>query len=127
MGVSTLDGVLEHVRNENLYDLLAKSKEDHTKLGSLTHEYLNDYHDDGKEPAAMAQMMSWMKTNMKLGGEQKADHMAADLVTDGCNKGVKSLCRYLNQYLAASEKVKDLTKDIVRIEESLVKDLREYL
>ena len=49
MGVSTLDEVMEHVRDDKLRNLLAKSKETHTKLGNLTHEYLNEYHDAGKD------------------------------------------------------------------------------
>lgn len=126
MGVSTLDDVMEHVKSEDLRNLLAKSKETHTQLGNTTHKYLQEYHDDGKEPAAMAKMMSKLKSNMTI-NEENADHKAADLITDGCNMGVKSLYRYLNQYPAAEEKIKKLAKDVAQAEETLVKDLREYL
>ncbi|MCM1026479.1 MAG: hypothetical protein NC432_08570 [Roseburia sp.] len=126
MGVSTLDDVMEHVQSESLRNLLAASKETHTKLGNRTHEYLKEYHDEGKEPAAMAKMMSKLKTNMKL-DDEGPDSTAADLVTDGCNMGVKSLYRYLNQYPAAEEKVRKLAKDVAGAEETLVKDLREFL
>lgn len=67
MGVSSLDDVIEHVQSESLRNLLAKSKETHTKLGNTTHEYLNEYHDDGKEPAIMAKMMSKV-TQLKEAG-----------------------------------------------------------
>lgn len=126
MGVSTLDEVMEHVRDDKLKNLLAKSKETHTKLGNLTHEYLNEYHDAGKEPAVMAKMMSWFKTNVKLGGDD-SDHMVADLITDGCNMGVKSLHQYINQYPAAEDKVKKLAEEVAKAEETLVSDLRQYL
>ena len=126
MGVSTLDEVLEHVQDEKLKNLLAKSKETHTELGNMTHAYLNEYHDDGKEPAMMAKVMSWVKTNVKLGGDD-SDSAAADLVTEGCNMGIKSLYQYLNQYPAADEKVKKLAKDVAKAEEKLVDDLRPYL
>lgn len=126
MGVSSLDEVMEHVRDEKLRDLLAKSKETHTKLGNTTHEYLNEYHDEGKEPAMMAKMMSWVKTNVKLGGDD-SDSMVADLITDGCNMGVKSLHKYLNQYPAADEKIKKLARDVAKAEETLIADLRMYL
>ena len=79
MGVSSLDDVIEHVKSDNLRTLLAKSKETHTKLGNVTHQYLQDYHDDGKEPAAMAKMMSKIKSNMTI-NEENADHKAADLI-----------------------------------------------
>lgn len=126
MGVSSLDEVMEHVQDEKLRDLLAKSKETHTKLGNTTHEYLNEYHDEGKEPAMMAKMMSWVKTNVKLGGDD-SDSMVADLITDGCNMGVKSLHKYLNQYPAADEKIKKLARDVAKAEETLIADLRMYL
>ena len=126
MGVSSLDEVMEHVRDEKLRDLLAKSKETHTKLGNTTHEYLNEFHDEGKEPAMMAKMMSWVKTNVKLGGDD-SDSMVADLITDGCNMGVKSLHSYLNQYQAADDKAKKIAKETIEAEEKLIKDLREYL
>lgn len=129
MGVSSLDDVMEHVKDGGLRELLAKSKETHTKLGNTTHEYLNEYHDEGKEPAMMAKVMSKMKSDVKLGmveGEN-TDKTAADLITDGCNMGVKSLYKYLNQYPAAEGKIKQLAKDVAQAEDTLVKELRNYL
>lgn len=126
MGVSSLDDVMEHVQSESLRKLLAKSKETHTRLGNQTHEYLNEYHDEGKEPAMMAKVMAKMKTSMKL-DDEGPDSTVADLLTDGCNMGVKSLYRYLNQYPAAEGQIRKLTKEVAEAEETLVKELREYL
>ena len=67
-----------------------------------------------------------MKTNAKMMMEG-SDNTCADLITDGCNMGVKSLSRYLNQYKAASEKAKDIAKRLINLEERLVVDLRAYL
>lgn len=126
MGVSSLDDVIEHVRAEELRTLLAKSKETHTKLGNTTHRYLEEYHDEGKEPAVMAKLMSKMKSDVMLGVDE-SDKKVADLITDGCNMGVKSLYRYLNQYGAAEEKIKKLAREVADAEETLVKELRGYL
>jgi hypothetical protein len=126
MGVSSLDDVLEHVRDEELRKLLAKSKETHTRLGNTTHEYLEEYHDEGKEPGMMAKMMSKMKSDVMLGVDEQDDRVA-DLITDGCNMGIKSLHRYLNRYTAADDKVRKLARDVAEAEETLVKDLRAYL
>lgn len=126
MGLSSLDDLLEHVSDDRLRSLLLQSYNTHSRLGEDTREYLEEYHDEGKEPAAMAKMMSWVKTNMKLGGEE-SDRVVADLVTDGCNMGVKSLYRYLHQYPAAEERVKKLTMAVIEAEDTLVKDVRDYL
>lgn len=126
MGVTSLDEVMDHVKDHGLKNLLIQSKDTHEKLGNETHEYLNEYHDDGKEPAPVAKMMSWMKTNAKLTGED-SDRVVADLITDGCNMGVKSLYRYLHQYPAAEKEIKDLAQDVIKAEETLVKELQAYL
>ena len=67
-----------------------------------------------------------MKTNMQL-AMNDSDKTIADLITDGCNMGAKSLSRYLNQYKAASEKAKDIAERLIHLEERLVVDLRAYL
>ena len=40
--------------------------------------------------------------------------------------GVKSLNKYLNQYEAADEKTKDITKRLINLEEKLVIDIRQF-
>jgi hypothetical protein len=57
----------------------------------------------------------------------ETDATVADLMTDGCNMGVKSLNRYLNQYEAAEERTKDITKRLINLEEKLAVDIRQYL
>ena len=51
----------------------------------------------------------------------------AELMTDGCNMGVKSLSRYLNQYKAADDRAKAITKKLINLETDLCSDLRVYL
>ena len=87
---------------------------------------LVDYHDEGKEPNPMAKGMSWMKTNVRL-KMNESDSVVADLITDGCNMGIKSLNRYINQYKAADKKSKDLAKRLIGTEERLAFEIREFL
>ena len=79
-----------------------------------------------KEPNVMAQGMSWIKTNMRL-AMNTSDETIAELMTDGCNLGVKSLSRYLNQYKAADDRAKAITKKLINLETDLCSDLRVYL
>jgi len=126
MGVSAIDEVLEYVENRELKSCLLKSMEEHEKIKNNLLELLNRYHDDGKEPSAMAKSMSWIKTNVKL-AVNESDDVVADLITDGCNMGVKSLWKYLNQYKAADEESKDMTKKLISIEENLMANMRKFL
>ena len=126
MGVSSIDDVLKYTKNEGLKTYLAECKREHEVLDREIQEQLDRYHDDGKDPNPIAKSMSWMKTNMKLGMDM-SDGTIADLMTDGCNMGVKSLNRYLNEYEAAEERTKDIAKRLIHLEEKLATDIRGYL
>lgn len=126
MGVSSIDDVLNYAHSEKLRQYLSDCKKEHDKLDSEIQSELDRFKDDGKEPNPIAKGMSWMKTNVKL-VINESDHTIADLITDGCNMGVKSLNKYLNQYKAADEKSKDITKRLINLEEKLAVDIRGYL
>ena len=127
MGVNSLDEVLPRTKSDGLKAVLQKSKEEHERLGRETQEMLDDYGDDGKNPNPMAEGMSWLKTNMMLGFSSDPDKTVSGLMTDGCSMGVKSLNRYLNEYEAAEERVKDIAKKLIAAEEHLAEGVRDYL
>ena len=126
MGVASIDDVLPRVRSQDLKTLLSQCKKEHETLEKEIESLLAKYHDDGKNPNPMAKSMSWIKTNVKLAVDE-TDATIADLMTDGCNMGVKSLNKYLNQYEAADEVSKDITKRLINLEEKLTVDIRDYL
>lgn len=126
MGVASIDNVLDSVKDENLKKILSESKQRHEDLGNDTRELLNEYSEDGKEPNSMAKSMSWMKTNVMLAME-KDDSTIADLMTDGCNMGVKALNKYLNKYPAADISAKNITIKLIQIEENLADNIKSYL
>ena len=126
MGVASISDVLDYVSNEELKKRLADCKDEHDKLDAELRDLLNKYEDSGKEPNPIAKGMSWLKTNVML-TVNESDGTIADLITDGCNMGVKSLHRYLNQYRAADEVSKDITKRLINLEEELAIDIRKFL
>ena len=71
-----------------------------------------------------APMVHWPEVMLTL---EESDKTVADLITDGCNMGVKSLNRYLNQYEAAEEQAKDIAKRLIGLESHLAQDMQSYL
>ncbi len=126
MGVASIEDVEKRVENQEFKEKLMRSKHEHEKLEIEIDALLKKYKDEGKEPNPIAKGMSWIKTNVKL-GINDSDKTVASLMTDGCDMGVKSLSRYLNQYAAADERSKDICKRLIAIEERLCEDIREYL
>lgn len=126
MGISSIEDVMEYVQHDGLRQCLNRCKDEHQKLEREIREKLHDCHDEGKEPNPMAKGMSWIKTNVRL-AMKESDSTIAELVTDGCNMGVKSLNKYLNQYQAADEVSKDIAKRLINQEEKLAVDMRKFL
>ncbi len=126
MGTESIEQVLPRVASGTLKQRLEKCRAEHQKLSGEIHDLLNRYQDEGKEPPLMAKGMSWAKTNLLLAADG-SDSRIADLMTDGCSMGVKSLNKYLNQYEAAQERVKDIAKRLIQLEEQLAVDLRDFL
>ncbi len=126
MGIASIEDVRDYVKSEDFKKYLVECKREHDKLEDEIKEELNKYSDEGKDPNPIAKGMSWMKTNIKLSVDS-SDNTVADLMTDGCNMGVKSLNKYLNEYKAADEFSKDIAKRLINLEERLAIDIRKYL
>ncbi len=126
MGISSIHDSVKYVKDTELKGILEESLEKHELIKDDMQGLLADYHDDGKEPPAMAKGMEWFKTNVTLAVDP-SDDAVADFITEGCNMGVKSLSRYLNQYEAADEKSKDISKRLIREEEQLAVSIRKFL
>lgn len=126
MAISSIDEILERVKDSRLKEILTESKSHHEKLCNEAGSLLTQYGSPEKEPAPMAKGMSWLKTNMKLSMDE-SDAAIADLITDGCNMGIKALHKYENEYMQADHAAKSICKKLVSIEEQLCKELKGYL
>ncbi len=126
MGVSSINDVIEYVNSTTLSNYLKDCRNEHLKLNGEIQQLLANYGDEGKAPSPIAKGMSKMKTGVKL-AVNESDPTIADLMTDGCNMGVKSLNRYLNEYKAADEASKDVAKRLINLEERMAVDIRRYL
>lgn len=126
IGIESVEMVLDKVNDNQLFSILEKYLDDNKKLENKINFELNKFKDKEKDPNPIAKAMSWIKINFKLvKGEH--DKVIADLMTDGCNMGIKSISRYLNQYSSAMVDIKGLCYDLVEIQEKFAKDLRKFL
>lgn len=126
MGTDSIHQVLGKVKSEKLERILVDCRAAHEALGQELEAALHRFHDEGKSANPMAKTMSRMKTGIELALDE-SDATIADLMTDGCDMGVKSLSRYLNQYRAADESAKALCRKLIALEEELGKELRAFL
>ncbi len=126
MGIDAISDMLPKVDDEKLKDLLRKFSDRHNDIKIELDEMLESHGLKSETPNIMAKSMAEMKTDFKM-MIKKDDKTAADLMTDGCDMGMKTLTKYLNEYEGAEEKAKDMARRIIKIEEDFEKALREYL
>ena len=126
MGIGTLDEVKDHVFSDDFKAQLDGYQREYANLQNEIQGLLHTYHDEGKDPNPVAQGMAWMKTNMTIAFNE-SDSKIADIITDGCNMGIKSLNKYLNQYKAADERSKEFTKRLINLQERQLIDMRQNL
>ena len=70
--------------------------------------------------------MVWLKTNVMM-AVKETDEEIADLLTDGCNMGIKSLNKYLNEYGGADGRAEDFARRLIELQDRQLKELRRYL
>ncbi len=126
MGIEAIDEVKEYATAEDLRNKLNGFQGEYSELQREMQSLLHEYNDEGKDPNPLAESMSWLKTKTTL-AMKKSDAAIADLMTDGCNMGVKSLNKYLNQYKAADDRAKDFAKRLINLSERQLEGLRQYL
>ena len=126
MGIASLDRVLDKIQDKKMQDIIGDSKNAHAVLENELRGMIDKAGAQPGEPNPIAKGMSWMKTNFKTCMEE-GDKTIADLITDGCDMGVKSLRKYLNQYERADKESKDMCRQIIDTEEDLRNRMKEFL
>jgi len=126
MAISSLEQVKPEAKAENFTNMLEKYYNNHIKIQKDIDQKLVEYHSDGKKANPLAETMSSMKTNFKL-MTNRTDQEIADLMMDGCNMGIKSVSKYMNQYANANQDIIQLANDIIVLEQNFSNELRQYL
>lgn len=126
MAISSLEQVKPEAQADNFTNMLDKYYNNHIKIQKDIDKKLVEYNSDGKKANPMAEAMSSMKTSFKL-ATNHSDSEIADLMFDGCNMGIKSVSKYMNQYSNAKEDIVQLANDIIVLEQNFSNELRQYL
>lgn len=126
MAIESIDQVLSYVTDEKQYQVMNDSKKRHQELEKRANELLQEYGKTEEKPGMMASMMAQLTTHMKL--MVKGDTaQIGKIMMDGCNMGIESVSKYLNQYKNASGNSRKLAEDIVEASEDFQQNLKQFL
>lgn len=118
--------VMDFVKDEKLKVLIDKYNKKHVKIGDQCHQMLNDHGMDEKDPPTMAKAMMWFTTEVKMLIDDD-DSRIAKLLADGCNMGIQSLNKYMNEYEQAGQEETELASRLVDIETELYDKLMPFM
>ena len=126
MAINSIDQIKEYVTNDKLAKVMNDYKNKQEKMEAEAAEQLVEAGRDEKSPGAVASAFSWITTEMKLMIKDDSSQISKILM-DGCNMGIQSIGKFINQYAGASRQSQALAKKIVKSQEEFVKELEEYL
>ena len=126
MGIESIDNVMPYVKSDALRSVLNACKDKHAVLGDEARKALINADESTKNAHPVAQVMSDMKIRATV-TLKKSDNTVADVMTDGCNMGIKSIYKYLNQYASADDMSRSIANRLISAEQELRTDLRSYL
>lgn len=126
MGTSAMNQILPYAKSYGLKCALSACLDEHTALGEKTARLLNKEGLEARDTRPLVKAMSTVKikTKLMLSGTEST---VADLMTDGCDMGIKSLTKNLNACKRASDEARGIAEDLIAAEERLECKLRDYL
>ena len=126
MWIQSINDVMEKAYGEDFKNMLNKYQGEHSKILREIHEKLDARGASDKAPNMFATANSKISTGIKL-MMNDTDEKIADIMIDGCNMGIKSVSRYMNEYAGASKEVMDVANNVVVLEQNFMNDLRQFL
>ncbi len=123
---NSMEQVLPYVKDDKLRKIIEDYNKKHIKLGDECHNLLNEAGEDEKDPGSFSQAMASIGTEVKLLVNDGTDKIA-ELMVDGCNMGIKSISRCVNKFRGAESKVKDISFEIISIEQDFMNELLAFL
>ena len=123
---SSMEQVIPYVKEEKLKKIIEDYNKKHIKLGDECHKLLNEAGEEEKDPNQFTKAVASIGTEVKLLIDDGSSKIA-ELMVDGCNMGIKSLSRFVNQYKGAESKIKDISFEIISIEQDFMNELLAFL
>ncbi len=126
MALFSFDDLLESVRNPALRKVLEESRDDHKRLLNENSNSLKGHWENDKDIGMMTKAMAHLSADMKLDMED-SDRVIANIITKGCDTGMRNLHKYINQYASADLAAVDTANKLIDIENNLKDNLTMYL
>lgn len=126
MAINSFQQLEEYEMPQGLFEIVSKYKAKHDEMQKEASKLLHEYQETDKQPGMMASAMSRMTTEMKMMMREDGTQITK-LIMNGCNMGIQQIGEKMHHYKNASEEAKKLAQKLIKTEENLLSDVKEYL
>lgn len=123
---NSMEQVMEYVKDDGLKKLIENCNKKHVNLGDECHEMLNKAGCKEEDPEKFVSKMAELGTEIKLMMNDDT-YRIAELMVDGCNMGIKSIAKAINKYNEADNDAKNISYELISLEQDFMNDLLAYL
>lgn len=126
MARNSMEQIMEYIKDPKQADIINAYERKHQEIENKISELLMKNGEIKESPSLMASAMSWFTTEMKMSLHNNGKQ-AAKIMMDGCNMGIQSVTEYINKNQSASKESIQLAKDLVKIEEEFMQEMKQFL
>lgn len=126
MATNSISQVMPYVHNEDMKKMLNKYNDKHVSLGDKSHEELTKNNSREEDPLPVADFFAKISTDIKLLVNDD-DGQIAKIMMKGCNMGIETISRHINEYSDADKISLSIAHDLVAVEEDFLHELELYL
>lgn len=126
MAVNSIRRVYDSAKSDKLKKALDDTLSAHEALGDRLHELLEEAGLEPKEPNFMEQSSVVMSIGMKMMVDP-SDKKIAEIMTDGCDMGIKKVQGYINELGGEDKRVIQTAEKLIKNEENFRENLRAFL
>ena len=126
MAMESITQLKDKVSDKQLRQIMDKYYAGHSQLEAECRQILNDVGKPDKEPGMIVTAIANFQSRIKMVMDDDAKK-AAEIMTDVCNMGIKSLSGYINEYKNADAKSMAIAEKLRRLEDNMLGDLQPLL
>ena len=126
MAINSLHQMEEYEIPKEQNDLITRYIVKHEELQKEASRMLHNNNETDKQPGMMASAMSWLTTEMKLMIHENTSEIAK-IMMNGCNMGIQGIREQISKYKDADEEAVKLAEKLIKVEEDMFSDAKQFI
>lgn len=126
MGIVGIDNIKKEIKDKEFLKLIKEQENDYYEICTRALKWLSESNSERKNITPISKMMTYMDAKIKLAKDDSISNIAKMMI-EGNNMGIIAITEKLNNYQGADKKIIKFAKELLKIEERNLENLKKYL